>query len=542
MDWQSFDLPMDNVRLRWIGLEVHTFHSGIEHRMFTSDNYALWVMNEGEGIAVVDEQRFPIVPSSSILLLPGTVIAWEQQPGQIVHAHKLEFDADWDGETEEHPLTTIGNRLVSIQPLANLMELLDQITELRMIEKGMSRFRRGILLQEVIFQFAVKACADQPANTKEAVLRTITHIEGNYQQHWKVGELAAMACVGTRQYSHIFRQVTGTSPMDYLHRVRVDQAKRLLRSSSRDMHAIATQVGFKDEFYFSRRFKQQEGVSPSIYMKQREPRVIGLLFTSHLLALGMTPIGAPDYHLYRNDYVRPYLPEIRPFGWEPYDLEAIRGMEPDLILGYEHMTTGEYEQFSTIAEVVRIPWQSQDVYQQLDSVSAVVNKRSRSREWMEQHQLRVARTKERLASTIGLHDTYAALVIDDTGFRVAGNRNMGHVLHRSLQLTPHPLVQQFINNYNGHNAFSDKLPFEELRNYDADRLFVMVNGQNPHAEAAFRKLCRSEVWSNLNVVRKGNVHTVSYDKWWMYTPLAVDGQLDEIVKLVESGDSGFISS
>nr|WP_285858684.1 AraC family transcriptional regulator [Paenibacillus sp. MER 99-2] len=406
----------------------------------------------------------------------------------------------------------------------------------------MSRFRRGILLQETIFQFAVKACADQPANTKEAVLRTITHIEENYQQHWKVGELAAMACVGTRQYSHIFRQITGTSPMDYLHRVRVDHAKRLLRSPSRDMHAIATQVGFKDEFYFSRRFKQQEGVSPSMYMKQREPRVIGLLFTSHLLALGMTPIGAPDYHLYRNEYVRPYLPEIKPFEWEPYDLEAIRGMEPDLILGYEHMTTGEYEQFSKIAEVVRIPWQSQDVYQQLDSVSAVVNKRSRSREWMEQHQLRVAQTKERLASIIGIQDTYAALVIDDTGFRVAGNRNMGHVLHRSLQLTPHPLVQQFINNYNGHNAFSDKLPFEELRNYDADRLFVMVNGQNPYAEAAFRKLCRSEVWGNLNVVRKGNVHTVSYDKWWMYTPLAVDGQLDEIVKLVESGESEFISS
>lgn len=535
MEWQNFDLPMDNVRLRWIGLDVYTFHSGIERMIFAPDNYELWVIDEGEGVAVLDGQRLTIVPSSSILILPGTILEWEHQPGHIVHAHKLEFDAYWQGEPEEHPLAIIGNRLVSIQPLANLMELFDQIAELRTTDMGMSRFRREILLQEAIFHFAVKACANQPASTKEAVLRTITHMEENYQHNWKVGELAAIACVGTRQYSHIFRQITGTSPMDYLHRVRVDHAKRLLRSSSRDMHSIATQVGFKDEFYFSRRFKQQEGVSPSIYVKRHEPRVIGLLFTSHLLALGMTPIGAPDYHLFRNEYVRPYLPEMKPFVWAPYDLEAIKEMEPDLILGYEHMTTGEYEQFSTIAEVVRIPWQSQDVYQQLDSVSAVVNKRKRSREWMEQHQLKVAQTKERLCSTIGLQDTYAALVIDDTGFRVAGDRNMGHVLYRSLQLRPHPLVQQFINDYNGHNAFSEKLPFEELCHYDADRLFIMVNGQNPHAEAASRKLCRSEVWRNLNAVRNRNVHKVSYDKWWMYTPLAVDGQLDEMIKLVENG-------
>lgn len=49
--------------------------------------------------------------------------------------------------------------------------------------------------------------------------------------------------------------------------------------------------------------------------------------------------------------------------------------------------------------------------------------------------------------------------------------------------------------------------------YDADRLFIMVNGQNPRAEATFRKLCRSEVWKGLNIVRNRNVHKVSYDKW-----------------------------
>ncbi|WP_434749990.1 AraC family transcriptional regulator [Paenibacillus amylolyticus] len=528
---------MDNVRLRWIGLEVYTFHSDIEHAMFASNHVTLWMINEGEGVAVVDGQQLPIVPGSSIMILPGTVIEWVHQPRQIVHAYKLEFEANWEEEATEHPLIMIANRLVSVQPVAELMELLEQMVELKKTNIGLARFKREILLQEAIYQFALKACANQPATTKEAVLRTITHMEANYQRNWKVGDLAAMASVSLRQYSHIFRQITGTSPMDYLHGVRMDQAKRLLRSSSGDMLSVAKQVGFKDEFYFSRRFKQQEGVSPSAYMKKSEPRVIGLLFTSHLLALGITPIGVPDYHVFRNEYIRPYLPEMEPFAWGPCDLEQIRTMKPDLILGYEHMTTGEYEQFSAIAEVVRIPWQSQDVYQQLDSVGAVVNKRMKSIEWMEQHRIKVDHTKECLRSVIGLQETYAALVIEDTGFRVAGNRNMGHVLHRSLRLTPHPLVQQFINDYNGYNVFSNKLPFEELPYYDADRLFIMVNGQNPNAEAAFQRLCRSEIWNSLKAVRNKNLHTVSYDKWWMYTPLAVDGQLDEMVRLLEHNSS-----
>ncbi|WP_145332331.1 AraC family transcriptional regulator [Paenibacillus xylanexedens] len=179
----------------------------------------------------MDGQHLPIVPGSGIMVLPGTFIEWAHHSGQIVHVHKLEFEADWDGETAEHPLIMIANRLVAVQPVAKLMELLEQMAELKTTNIGLARFKREILLQEAIYQFAVKACANQPATTKEAVRQTITHMEANYQRNWKVRDLATMACVSMRQYSHIFRQITGTSPMDYLHRVRMDQAKRLLRST-----------------------------------------------------------------------------------------------------------------------------------------------------------------------------------------------------------------------------------------------------------------------------------------------------------------------
>lgn len=387
-------------------------------------------------------------------------------------------------------------------------------------------------MQEVLYTFLDRACTGMPSNSKEAVEYTISYIQEHYDRKLTIKDLSAMAEIGPRQYSHIFKQMTGISPMDYVYRVRMEQAKKLLLTSGRDMLSIANQVGFRDEFYFSRRFKQQVGISPTFYVKNTKLRVIGLLYTSHLLALGVTPIGAPDYHIQQNEYVHPYLSSMSSFAWDPYDLDEIKQMKPDIILGYEHMTPGEYEQFSAIAEVVRVTWQSQDVYQQLGNVSTVIDKRQQGRDWLEVHEEKVAVIRERKRALLGVRETCAALVIDKDSFRVAGDRNMGHVLYRALRWKPHPLVQHIIDDYNGSNVFSDALAFEDIYRYDADRLFVMVNIRDASAEAGFRKLQNTEAWQSLKAVRSGNVHVVSFDRWWMYSPLAVEGQLQDIERWI----------
>jgi len=530
---------IDNIHFKWSGIESRRFNPRLDHPVFAASDYSLLAVVGGSGQALVGGRRTHLRQGRSILLLPGTSVLFDEQASQSMHAFVVTFSAIQtdDARPDGDLLGFACGTPVAIQPFASLVGLLNEIYAARETADALEAFKRNIRLQEIVHLHLSAIEAEQPSSTLESVERTISYLQSRFDEEITLTQLAAMAGISQRQYSHLFKQITGDSPMDYLSRQRIDRAKRLLQTASGDLLSVAQRVGFKDEFYFSRRFKQQVGVSPSAYVRTTTPRVIGLIYTSHLLALGIVPVGAPDYHLDHNDYVRRYLGEMTRFSWAPCEIEKMKRLNPDYVLGYEHMTPYEYEQLSGFAEIIRVNWQSQDVYEQMSQVAAVLGKQKQEKKWMEEHFAKLHKVRNQMRSHFGDNDTCAAIVVNGNGFSVAGDRNMGHVLFRSLGLKPHPAVQEHIQDYTGTNVFTELLPFESLSRYDADRIFVMANAKDPDATAAFARLRQTEIWSNLKAVKQAAVHVVPYDRWWMYTPLAIDGQLDALPTLLQRNDA-----
>ena len=65
----------------------------------------------------------------------------------------------------------------------------------------------------------------------------------------------------------IVKSSTGLTVVDFIHQRRIEEAKRLLRDSKDCIYEIADQVGFKCPCYFSKVFKELEGVSPKEYRR-----------------------------------------------------------------------------------------------------------------------------------------------------------------------------------------------------------------------------------------------------------------------------------
>jgi AraC-like DNA-binding protein len=67
--------------------------------------------------------------------------------------------------------------------------------------------------------------------------------------------------------SRCLKEHTGMTPLQYLHFLRLNEAKQLLANSDLSLPDIAEKVGMKDYNYFSRLFRQRFGISPLVYRK-----------------------------------------------------------------------------------------------------------------------------------------------------------------------------------------------------------------------------------------------------------------------------------
>ncbi len=84
---------------------------------------------------------------------------------------------------------------------------------------------------------------------------------------FSVDDFAGMNNLKRTLFFKRLKDLTGYSPNDYIRVYRLKEAAELLRLGSFTVSEVGFKVGFKDPFYFSRRFKEQYGESPSVYQK-----------------------------------------------------------------------------------------------------------------------------------------------------------------------------------------------------------------------------------------------------------------------------------
>jgi two-component system response regulator YesN len=68
--------------------------------------------------------------------------------------------------------------------------------------------------------------------------------------------------------SHLFRDELGTTFISYLTEIRLEEAKRLLKTTSLTMAQISEKVGYSDASYFSRVFKKHLRVTPARFRRE----------------------------------------------------------------------------------------------------------------------------------------------------------------------------------------------------------------------------------------------------------------------------------
>jgi transcriptional regulator GlxA family with amidase domain len=97
---------------------------------------------------------------------------------------------------------------------------------------------------------------------------TLQFLKDNFHEQLKLPEVARKAGFSVPAFSRVFRQATGTSFLAYVRSLRVNHAKRLLRTTSLSIEQVAQASGFQSQHHLIRSFKKVTHQTPGHYRRE----------------------------------------------------------------------------------------------------------------------------------------------------------------------------------------------------------------------------------------------------------------------------------
>lgn len=132
-------------------------------------------------------------------------------------------------------------------------------------------FKNAYMAMEGNFRPCKRCRPDGQILPAEEWIDQITEwIDDHYHQHMTLDELAALFHGSPFHLQRLFKQVKGSSPAEYIQKLRLEKAVGLLETGDRKVAGIAAEVGFQSTPYFITLFKKKTGCTPAAYRKKEE--------------------------------------------------------------------------------------------------------------------------------------------------------------------------------------------------------------------------------------------------------------------------------
>ena len=124
------------------------------------------------------------------------------------------------------------------------------------------RNRRGKVIGVAGFSRQIER---MQSGTADEMANVIRYLHQNFGDEISTEQLSDMAGLSVSHFERRFRLAFGSSPRQYLIRVRIENAARLLRETDNSVTEIAQASGFYDHAHFSRSFRRLMNTTPTRY-------------------------------------------------------------------------------------------------------------------------------------------------------------------------------------------------------------------------------------------------------------------------------------
>jgi AraC family transcriptional regulator of arabinose operon len=216
------------------------------------------------------ETEYVISPGRLILIPPNTSYT------NLGYSNQREFwlyftpEKSWHDLLEPY-LNNPGLSSIKYQGTGNEQEMRDSMSLIINIHNRTTLDKEHWLNNIVERMLLLSRRADPKTlhfRMDERIEKTIRFILENYQHNIPIYKLASMVCMSPSRYAHLFKECTGMGPATYLESIKLGKARDMLISTSLSVKEIAGMIGFRNPLYFSQRYHEKFGCSPTDFRRK----------------------------------------------------------------------------------------------------------------------------------------------------------------------------------------------------------------------------------------------------------------------------------
>lgn len=151
-------------------------------------------------------------------------------------------------------------------------ELIDSISRLLFLHDNES-FRAGLIKKEILYLLLNSESRDflcsyvENGTASNTIIKAIDEIKTNFNTRINMDELAKDLGMSPSSFYSNFKRITKLTPLNFLKRLRLEEAKNILLNSNTDTHSAAIAVGYESPTQFSREYSRMFGLPPITHIK-----------------------------------------------------------------------------------------------------------------------------------------------------------------------------------------------------------------------------------------------------------------------------------
>lgn len=119
-----------------------------------------------------------------------------------------------------------------------------------------------VWISEALNEFIELVYSSQDSSRITQIRPALNYIDANYDKPINLTDIARSCHLSVSRLAHIFKEQMGITVIDYLTNVRIQRAKQLLLATDQNCTEICFQVGYNNQSYFTRTFKELVGMTP----------------------------------------------------------------------------------------------------------------------------------------------------------------------------------------------------------------------------------------------------------------------------------------